>query len=172
MATLNRFPLLGLWAEEAARRAGYRKDEAESLGHAYAVLYAIRAQRHPKTEHEGKKPETAAKKRAKAEQVLFGGDKIDVMRDSKGHLRGLVGGEKPQGPASFRSNIERKYPPEYYTKLQKAFRRVFKQLPPRLLENGVVYDLYDQWKISCGVGRLVDLDSLLEWCEEYAAAKA
>jgi hypothetical protein len=43
MPTLNRFPILGLWAEEAARRIGYSKDEAESLGHAYAVLYAIRA---------------------------------------------------------------------------------------------------------------------------------
>src|SRR5690242_5637434 len=58
MATLNRFPLLGLWAEEAARRIGYPKAEAESLGHAYAVLYAIRAQRlrQPAKEKEEKAP--------------------------------------------------------------------------------------------------------------------
>ena len=43
MPTLNRFPLLGLWAKGAARRLGYTKDESEALGHAYAVLYAIRA---------------------------------------------------------------------------------------------------------------------------------
>lgn len=56
MPTLNRFPLLGLWAEEAARRLGYRKDGAESLGHAYSVLYAIRAQRvqRPKTDGQAK----------------------------------------------------------------------------------------------------------------------
>ena len=43
MATLNRFPLLGLWAREAAHRIGYPDREADVLGHAYAVLYAIRA---------------------------------------------------------------------------------------------------------------------------------
>jgi hypothetical protein len=30
--TLNRFPLLGLWAKEAARRVGYSKGESEALG--------------------------------------------------------------------------------------------------------------------------------------------
>ena len=48
MTTLNRFPLLSLWAREVARRLGYTAAEAESLGHAYAVLYAIRAAGKPK----------------------------------------------------------------------------------------------------------------------------
>ena len=32
----------------------------------------------------------------------------------------------------------------------------------------MVYDLYDEWKKQCGVGRLVDLDGLLRWVEERA----
>ena len=46
MPTLNRFPLLGLWAREAATRIGYTAPDADTIGHAYAVLYAIRAQQH------------------------------------------------------------------------------------------------------------------------------
>src|SRR5205085_4280167 len=61
VTTLNRFPLLGLWATEAARRAGYRRDEAEALGHAYAVLYAIRAAHVPRTEADCAQP--AARRR-------------------------------------------------------------------------------------------------------------
>ena len=45
MPNLNRFPLLGLWAREAAHRLGYADHDADTLGHAYAVLYAIRANR-------------------------------------------------------------------------------------------------------------------------------
>ena len=43
MPNLNRFPLLGLWAKEAARRIGHNDADAQTIGHAYAVLYAIRA---------------------------------------------------------------------------------------------------------------------------------
>src|SRR5690348_2792089 len=81
MPTLNRFPLLGLWAREAARRLGYRKDEAEALGHAYAVLYAIRA-RGP-THKKAKKPQakpsapaTAPPPAPTVEQLDFGGDRL------------------------------------------------------------------------------------------------
>src|SRR5207237_65324 len=95
MTTLNRFPLLGLWAEEAARRLGYRKDEAESLGHAYAVLYAIRA-RGPRKAAEGDAERTRPKKRVPTERLHFGGDDLDVTRDAERHVRGRVGGDRPQ----------------------------------------------------------------------------
>src|SRR5438132_2738711 len=93
MPTLNRFPLLGLWAEEAARRVGYARDEAESLGHAYAVLYAIRARERPKAADKAKEPAGRARKRRKAERLRFGGDDLEVTRDAEGKVRGLVGGE-------------------------------------------------------------------------------
>src|SRR5258708_3572880 len=113
MPTLNRFPLLGLWAEEGARRLGYRKDEAESLGHAYAVLYAIRAQRVKKPAAEGEKKEPAKEKRARARHVHFGGDDLEVTYVA-GHVRGKVGGDQPQTPASYVRSVEKKFPPGYY----------------------------------------------------------
>ena len=129
MTTLNRFPLLGLWAEEAARRLGYRKDEAESLGHAYAVLYAIRARpRSPRTP--AAKP-THANKHAASHRIRFCGDDIDAAYDVDGRLRGKVGGGRRQTPASYRSAVEAKFPPGYYDRLQKAFHDLLKTLPPR-----------------------------------------
>jgi hypothetical protein len=166
--TLNRFPLLGLWAEEAARRLGYTRGEAEALGHAYAVLYAIRARgpQHKKAAEE-KKP-AAKPAREPAEQVEFGGDRLDVTRNEGDRVQGLVGGDTPQTPRSYAVSVARKFPPGYYEKLQEAFRTLFKALPPRAMKTRLVYELYDEWKKSCGVGRLVDLDKLLAWCRERA----
>jgi hypothetical protein len=178
MPTLNRFPLLGLWAEEAARRAGFRRDEAESLGHAYAVLYAIRANRRPEP--------LAAQDRAAAEhhkrhprgaQVHFGGDDLDVTRTAEGHVRGKVGGDGAQTPASYRKSVAGKFPPGYYDRLRTAFRRVLRGVRPKDLRERAVYDLYDEWKRTCGrpasgyPGRRVDLDRLLEWCAERAGQR-
>jgi hypothetical protein len=168
VATLNRFPLLGLWAEEAARRIGYSKDEAESLGHAYAVLYAIRARGKPhlpasaKTEIKHRKP-------VATERMEFGGDQLDVVHRN-GKVRGLVGHAQPQTPESYRASVEHKFPPGDYRRLQKAFRAVFRQFPPKRVDSRLIYDLYDQWKQQCAVGRLVNLDQLLAWCQEHGAA--
>src|SRR5438309_5561418 len=109
MPTLNRFPLLGLWAEEAARRLGYTRDEAESLGHAYAVLYAIRANRraHPT---EGADHPAPARRQRKAEHLRFAGDDLEITHDPDGKVRGRVGGDQPQPPASYRASVVRKFP--------------------------------------------------------------
>jgi hypothetical protein len=169
--TLNRFPLLGLWAEEAARRIGFRTDEAEALGHAYAVLYAIRARGKPKKE----KKESAAtvrKERTKAERLSFDGDDLDVTYDDEGHVRGMVGGDRPQTPRTYAASVRAKFPPGYYEKLSEAFRKVLKGYPLGRLNSRLVYDIYDEWKRTCGVGRLVDLDALLRWCKEQTAPKS
>jgi hypothetical protein len=165
MPTLNRFPLLGLWAEEAARRLGYSKGEAEALGHAYAVLYAIRAQRGAKPPAERAKKEAApgVEKRPRGPRLAFGGDDIEVTYDEAGKVRGHVGGGA-QTPASYRSSVAAKFPPGYYEKLQACFRDLFRTYPPQALQTRLVYKLYDEWKKGCGVGRLVDLDELLRWC--------
>jgi hypothetical protein len=170
MRTLNRFPLLGLWAEEAARRQGYRKDEAESLGHAYAVLYAIRARPRVHVPMGPTAPPAHAKKRPASHRVHFCGDDIDVAYDVDGRLRGKVGGDRRQTPATYRSAVRAKFPPGYYERLQKAFHDLLKTFPPRALQGRRVYDLYDEWKKACGVGRLVDLDCLLQWCRRRAGA--
>jgi hypothetical protein len=168
MPTLNRFPLLGLWAEEVARRLGYTKGEAEALGHAYAVLYAIRARGQPTKAEKPPKERRAARKKPAAEEVDFGGDHLPVAHTGAGRVRGRVGGEAEQTPASYRAHVAAKFPAGYYEKLQKAFRQVLRTYPPREMKTRLVYNLYDGWKKSCGVGRAVDLDQLLAWCHKHA----
>jgi hypothetical protein len=173
MPTLNRFPLLGLWAKEAARRLGYSKGDSESLGHAYAVLYAIRAAK-PRTKAKGEGAEKPHKPRPEApaeEQIHFGGDDIDVVRDDKGRIKGHVGHDSPQTPHSFEMSVRDKFPQGHYEKLERAFREVLRGYPPRVLREGrLLYNLYDNWKKACGVGRSVDLDELLKWCREHLPA--
>src|SRR5947209_215522 len=123
MPVLNRFPLLGLWAKEAARRLGYTRDEAEALGHAYAVLYAIRAAapaRAKKKDAEAEKPRRRPAEPA-GEQIDFGGDRLDVVRDDGGRLQGHVGGDGPQTAHTYEVSVESKFPAGYYEKLEKAF---------------------------------------------------
>jgi hypothetical protein len=166
MPTLNRFPLLGLWAAEAARRLGYTRGEAEALGHAYAVLFAIRKNRldHPKEKAE---PKAARPERPAGEQLRFGGDKLDVSYDEDGKVRGYVGGKR-QTPRSYQAAVIAKFPPGCYDKLQQAFRQLLKNYRPSRLNSRLIYNLYDEWKKTCGAGRLVDLDQLLAWCQERA----
>ena len=40
-STLNRFPLFGLFAHQAAKHMGYPEDDARLLGYSTALLYAI-----------------------------------------------------------------------------------------------------------------------------------
>jgi len=160
MPTLNRFPLLALWAKEAARRMGYTVAESEALGHAYAVLYAIRAAGKPRKKEAPPKP---VKRRPPSEQIEFSGNRIDVKYDATGKVQGFVGHEQPQTAQSYRKSVLHKYPPGYYDKLEEAFRELLKRYRPKELKSRLLYDLYDTWKRDCAVGRSVDLDCLLKW---------
>jgi hypothetical protein len=177
MPSLNRFPLLGLWAKEAARRVGYSEAEAEAIGHAYAVLYAIRAN-SPVRRVTYKDKEAAASvadavaQPSDVELVEFGDDKLEMSRDSQGRLVGRVGGQMAQTPETFRYKVAGKFPAGYYDKLEKAFRTALAGYTPEKLNTRLIYQLYDGWKKSCANGRLVDLDKLLKWCEERAGAQA
>ncbi len=163
--TLNRFPLLGLWAREAARRMGYREDEASALGHAYAVLYAIRLRRLTRLAEVEERAERAQRKVPRdTRQIRLGGDDLTVVQTG-GRVRGLVGGETPQTAETYRRSVADKFPDGYYDRLQECFRVYFQSYTPEELREGIVYDHYDQWKRACGVGRLVDLDRLLRWCQ-------
>jgi hypothetical protein len=175
MPNLNRFPLLGLWAREAAARIGYESADADTIGHAYAVLYAIRANSPAKPVTYKDKEAAAAAEKALAdtspvETLRFGDDELQVTRDSAGRLTGRVGGAMPQTPQSFRYKVASKFPAGYYEKVQSAFRAFFQAVDPQRVNSRMLYTLYDQWKKGCAAGRLVDLDKLIRWCEERRPA--
>jgi hypothetical protein len=168
MPTLNRFPLLGLWAREAARRIGYSTPDAEAIGHAYAILYAIRAN----TRSVPAKPtETKARPRQARglDELTFGGDAPDVVYDDAGHLQGVGGGGRAQTPRSYRTSVANKFPPGCPGTLSAAFQQILRAYPPKTLDSKLVYDIYDQWKKACAVGRRVDLDCVMDWCRQRAA---
>ena len=168
MPTLNRFPLLGLWAREAARRIGYSTPDAEALGHAYAVLYAIRANKRPEP-LKAAEAKPKSRRRTGVDELRFGGDTLDVIYDDAGHVQGLVGGDRPQTPRSYRRSVANRFPPGYLGALTEAFQKALRAYPPKTLDSRLVYDIYDEWKKACGVGRRVDLDCLIAWCQQRTA---
>jgi hypothetical protein len=175
MPVLNRFPLLGLWAREAAHRIGYSDAEADTIGHAYAVLYAIRANSpiRPvkyKDAEAARAAEEALATPADVEQMEFAGDKLQVSRNARGELVGRVGNQLPQTPQSYRYKVVGKFPRGYHDQVQSAFRDFLARVEPDKLDSRLLYNLYDQWKKACASGRLVDLDKLIAWCRERQPA--
>jgi hypothetical protein len=169
MPTLNRFPLLGLWAREAALRIGFPEADADALGHAYAVLYAIRANSPIRPGKYKDEEAKAAAERAKADPspidlLELGDDELQVVRNAEGRLIGRVGNAEPQTPQSYRYKIVRKFPAGYYERLQAAFRDLLGAVSPERVNTRWLYATYDSWKKQCAAGRLVDLDKLLVWC--------
>jgi hypothetical protein len=175
MPTLNRFPLLGLWAREAAHRLGYGDADADTIGQAYAVLYAIRANFPVRTAPYQDPDAAAAAAAALAapgdiEQLEFGGDELHVSRDAHGGLIGRVGDAQPQTPEGYRYKVAGKFPAGYHDSLRDAFRTLLAAYPPERVNSRELYRLYDRWKKECGVGRLVDLEKLLRWCADHKPA--
>jgi hypothetical protein len=169
--TLNRFPLLGLWAREAALRLGHPEPDADALGHAYAVLYAIRANSPVRPGKYKDEEAKAAAERAKADptpaEVLeLGDDELQVVRNAEGRLIGRVGNAEPQTAQSFRYKIVRKFPEGYFARVQAAFRDFLAAHTPERVNSRALYTMYDTWKKQCASGRLIDLDKLLAWCEK------
>jgi len=175
MPNLNRFPLLGLWAKEAARRIGHTDADAQTIGHAYAVLYAIRANSlvRPvayKDKDAVASVETALSKPSEIELLEFGGDKLEISHGPQGQLVGRVGGQLPQTAETYRYKVQSKFPAGQYQKLEEAFRALLQRYAPEKLNSRLIYSLYDQWKKQCAAGRMVDLDKLLKWCDDRVAA--
>jgi hypothetical protein len=176
MATLNRFPLFGLWNRIAAETLGYDADEARSIGHAVAVLFAIRARgggRKAKAEREGAAPEAAPVERMETDDLAFGGDPIPCEFGDDGRLvRCLVGARTPQDPAqtpeSYDAAVEAKIPEEYLEPLQAAMTGLLATYPQPELQTRMLYQVYDEWKRECAAGRRVDLDQLVAWLEDRA----
>jgi len=170
MPTLNRFPLLGLWAREAALRVGHHPDDAESLGHAYAVLYAIRANLPVRPAKAAEAAQAAeGEPRPVLLHITFGGDEIQIECKA-GRIVGRVGDDGAQTPGTFRYKVASKYPAGYFARVEAAFRAYLAALDPARLDSRLVYTTYDQWKKQCAAGREVDLDALLAWCAARTAA--
>jgi hypothetical protein len=171
--TLNRFPLFGLFAHQAARQVGYPEDEARLLGYSTALLYAIykaksqagkgKAETEPK-----KKPPHVAE--AKTETLQFGGQAFQVIYGGGRRLKQTVVGHEVHDARQYDSQIKAKFPVGWYDRLAKAFGKYLAAHDPAELDKGqTLFDLYKAWRDANKVGlNRVDLEKLLRWLEARA----
>jgi hypothetical protein len=170
--TLNRFPLFGLFAHQAARHMGYPEDDARLLGYSTALLYAIfkaKAQaKKAKAEKEPTKKELPKEIEAKTKPLQFGGQEFQVIYGKGKRLKQTVVGHELHDPAEYDSQIKAKFPEGWYDRLAKGFDKYLKAHDPEELNNGsALFDLYKAWRDENKVGfNRVDLEKLAAWLEE------
>jgi hypothetical protein len=172
-ATLNRFPLLGLFAHRAALRIGHSDRAARLLGYSTAVLYAIfkaRAQKQKEsTDKDARKKMPAEARRARTGTVEFAGKEFTVIYDKAKHLRKTVVGHEVQEPGKYDSQVRDKFPDDWHDRLAEAFDRYLEPHKPGELNTGnTLYDLYKEWRDECKVGfNRVDLEKLVDWLDDH-----
>jgi hypothetical protein len=167
--TLNRFPLFGLFAHQAARRIGYAEDDARLLGFSTALLYAIfKVKAQATKEPAEKKKELPKEIEAKTKTLQFGGQEFQVIYGKGKKLKQTVVGHEVHDADEYDSQIKAKFPEGWYDKLAKAFDKYLAAFDSALIDNGL-FDLYKPWRDGCKVGfNRVDLDKLLAWLGERA----
>jgi len=158
--TLNRFPLLGLFAHQAAKKMGYAEDDSRLLGYSTALLYAIF-----KAKAQAKKKELPTE--IETETLQFGGQEFQVIYGKGKRLKQTVVGHVVHDADEYDSQIKAKFPEGWYDRLSKAFDKYLAGYDARQLEN--LFDLYKAWRDGCKIGfNRVDLEKLIQWLEERA----
>src|SRR5512140_328394 len=129
--TINRAPVLTLWAAVVAERQGHNWNEALTLGRAVAGLNAQSKGRRigiyeQKTEEEQEKAKK--EKQPAADTVTVLGRSVPVTRTGKG-LRAAVDGEAID-PDAVQTYLEAKFGDQYEAS-RAAFEKLAKSYTPR-----------------------------------------
>ncbi len=173
--TLNRFPLFGLFAHQAARHMGYAEDDARLLGYSTALLYAIfkaKAQsRKEKGEKEPTKKELPKEIEDKTKTLYFGGQDFQVIYGTGKRLKQTIVGHEVHDVKEYDSQIKAKFPEGWYDRLAEAFAKYLEGHDAAALNKGsVLFDLYQAWRDGNKVGfNRVDLEKLIVWLHEHRA---
>ena len=168
--TLNRFPLFGLFAHEAAKKMGYAEDDARLLGFSTALLYAIfKAKAQAKKEKaESKKKELPTEIAAKTKTLQFGGQEFQVIYGKGKRLKQTVVGHEVHDAEEYDSQIKAKFPEGWYDRLAKGFDKYLDGCDSAQVDKRL-FDLYKAWRDENKVGfNRVDLEKLAAWLEERA----
>lgn len=151
--TINRAPVLTLWAAVVAERLGHDWDEALTLGRAVAGLNAQSKGRRigiyeKKTEEEKEKEKKEAKA-AKGPMVEVMGRSVPMKKTAHG-MRAAVDGEAIS-PDSVQTYLEQKFGEEY-EESKAALEKLAKSYPARELESRA-YDLYEKFRPEIPEGK-------------------
>jgi hypothetical protein len=140
VVTINRAPVLALWATVVAERLGFSPDEALSLGKAVTGLNA-----QAKGQHLGiyRKHEVPRERReGRADSVELFGREIPVIRTPEG-VRALAKGE-PVSPRSVQAYLESKFG-EHLAVVRASMEELARSVKPDVLA-ALAFALYAQFR--------------------------
>jgi hypothetical protein len=151
---VNRAPVLTLWAAVVARRLGYTKDAALTLGKAVAGLNAQSKGRKLglyQPADKGEKPDKArkAQQRAGVRQVEVCGRPVTVAETDDG-VRAVSKG-KPISPEGVEDYLERSFG-EHLGAVRDAMTALAKAYKPKELEREA-YGLYERFRPAIPAGK-------------------
>lgn len=149
--SINRAPVLTLWATIVAERLGFDPEAALTLGRAVAGLTAQSKGRtlgiyHPREEKEGEAGEPTAGERV---YVSLMGRAIPSVREGKS-LRAAEKG-KPADPEAVRRYLKSKFGDNLQA-AESALRELAASFPPDELEQAA-YGLYQQFRPEIPKGK-------------------
>jgi hypothetical protein len=148
--TINRAPVLTLWAAVVAERLGYDRDEAATLGKAVAGMNAASKARTLGLAKPAAKPAPgkATARAATPQRVELLGRHVPVMRTAMG-LRAANDG-KPATPESVHRYLETKFGASLES-VRAAMSALAKSIPkPELAERA--FALYEQFRPGIPAG--------------------
>jgi len=149
--TINRAPVLTLWATVVAERLGFDSDEALTLGKAVAGLNAQSKGRRLGIFHPGKEKAEQARER-EAGEVFFiemVGRPVPASNTEDG-LRAAIRG-KPINPDSVRRYLEKKFGQDLPA-VREAMEALAEAFDPQELA-GISYSLYKQFRPEIPAGK-------------------
>jgi hypothetical protein len=149
--TINRAPVLTLWAAVVAERLGFERDEALTLGRAVAGLNAQSKRQHlgmVAASKSGEPPSRRRKSSAHLEHVELLGRSVPVMHTPQG-LRAAKDGEA-DSPAAVKRYLESKFG-ESFPAAEKAMKSLASSFTPVELAERA-FALYESFRPTIPAG--------------------
>jgi hypothetical protein len=148
--TINRAPVLTLWAAVVAERLGFKEDEALTLGKAVAGLNAQAKGRRLGIfkPHDEKPKEARDKKRGEEFWIEVCGRPVPA-RNTKEGIRAVKGAE-PIDPVGVRRYLQSKFGDDF-DRVQKVMAKLAKAFKPKELAV-VAFRLYERFRPAIPAG--------------------
>ena len=151
--SINRAPVLTLWAAVVAERLGHSRAEALTLAKAVTGLNAQSKGRrigvYEEPTEEEKEKEKKEAKAGRAQMVTVLGRPVPVVKTAHG-MRAAIKGEEID-PESVETYLEQKFG-EQLEPARAAFEHLAKTYTPRELESRA-YDLYEKFRPEIPEGK-------------------
>jgi hypothetical protein len=149
--SINRAPVLTLWASVVSERLGFDRDEALTLGRAVAGLNAQSKGRRLGIFKPGEEKFAKARKQKAGETIRIEvlGRAVPAVVTERG-IRALTK-DKPMNPDRVQSYLEGKFA-EHLAAARKAMEKLARSFPPKELASHA-YALYERFRPEIPAGK-------------------